>query len=82
MESSPEHPPIQPGVSLLTLLSKLPNTSVGSDIRLDLGSGFSSRNNSTRELAEQIGVALAKSARISQRVGFTGTAKSRATRRA
>jgi hypothetical protein len=37
----------QSEVSLLTLLSKLPNTSVGSDIRLDLGSGFSSRNHST-----------------------------------
>jgi hypothetical protein len=64
------------------LLSKLPNASVGSDIRLDFGSGFSSRNRSTRELTEQIGVALAESARTSQRVGFAGTAKSRATSRA
>jgi hypothetical protein len=64
------------------LLSKLSNTSVGSDIRLDLGSRLSSCNNSTREFAKQISIALTKSTRTSQRVSFTSTTKSRTARRA
>jgi hypothetical protein len=66
----------------LHLLSKLSNASVGSDIRLDLGSGLSSRNNSTRELGKQISIALTKSTRTSQRISFTSATESRTTRRA